>query len=122
MNNATLLRARVARINADYPTTQDDTCATALRQSDGGEAVSESRLSDSERDAAIKRAGAALESAMSRKEAARRRYEASSCLLDRADMDAAGAQARAALSLMERLIRGRSAAQVLRMERERGLV
>lgn len=63
MNNATPLRARVARINADYPTTQDDTCATALRQSDGGEAVSESRLSDSEKRRAIDRAAAAVERA-----------------------------------------------------------
>lgn len=79
------------------------------------------RLTDSAREEAIRRAGDALIAAMGRKEASRRRYNASSCLTDKADMDQADLQAQEARRLMEALIRGRSAAQVERMERQRGL-
>lgn len=65
------------------------------------------RMSDEEREDAICRAGKAIEHHMGL-------YAASSDLMDRGDAD------RARL-LMQQLIAGRSAEQVARMERERGL-
>lgn len=65
------------------------------------------RMSDEEREDAIRRAGNAIEHHMAQ-------YAASSNLADRGDAD------RARL-LMQQLIAGRSAEQVARMERERGL-
>lgn len=64
-------------------------------------------LTDDEREAAIVRAGDAMQAAMAR-------YDASSNFADRGDAD------RARL-IMENLINGRSAAQVARMEQERAL-
>lgn len=79
-------------------------------------------LTDDEREAAIKRAGAALIAAMGRKEAARRRYESSGCFQDAAAVDVADQDARRALEFMTALIRGRSADAARQMEIERGLL
>lgn len=124
MNNATLLQSRVARINAESPSMQfrdGDPVNPSDNADTSCQTVQTRPLTDDERESAIKRAGDALITAYTRKEAARRRYDASSCLTDKADMDAADMHAREALRLMETLIRGRSAAQIERMERERGL-
>lgn len=134
MNARSLLFSRFPEPGTKCPSSQHESspvahelpkgatpCEIAPQGEVGEGRLSEGRLSDSERESAIKRAGDALIAAYSRKEAARRRYDTSSCLTDKADMDAADLQAREALRLMEALIRGRSAAMVARMERERGL-
>lgn len=64
-------------------------------------------FSDDDREAAIKRAGAALEKHMAQ-------WEETGCFAARGDADRAR-------RLMELLIAGRSAEQVAKMERERGL-
>lgn len=68
---------------------------------------SRERMCDQEREEAIRRAGKAIESHMAR-------YAKTSDLMDRGDAD------RARL-LMQRLIAGRSAEQVAKLELERGL-
>jgi hypothetical protein len=78
-------------------------------------------LTDESREIAIVRAGKLVEWFMAEHDAARRRYLGSSDLADKGDADGALLSAQQAQSLMLRLIRGRSAQQVARMERERGL-
>jgi hypothetical protein len=124
MNDRALLSARVADCNARSPIcspVSDECKLSRCPENATPDDRYALRLSDESREDAIRRAGAALIAAYSRKEAARRRYEVSSCLTDRADMDAASLDARQALRVMEALIRGRSAQMVARMEQERGL-
>lgn len=86
---------------------------SAVNPQDGADASRQTQqtqpepLADDEREAEILRAGNEIEAAMGR-------YAASSDLIDRADADRARLR-------MEALIRGRSAAQVQRMEQERGI-
>jgi hypothetical protein len=119
MYSAATLSARADHRDASTPLRQDAT--PVAEQFVGEHPTTEAGLSDEGREAAIKRAGYALIAAKGRAEASRRRYAESSCLTDKADEDAANSDARRALELMTALIRGRSAAQVKRMEQERGL-
>ena len=70
--------------------------------------VSESRLSDADREIAIQRAGAAVEKHMAK-------WRETGCFAARGDADRA-------LRLMGLLVKGRSPEVVARLERERGLL
>jgi hypothetical protein len=107
MNDRALLSARVADCNARSHSCEPlsdeckvDRCPENATPDDRYAL----RLSDESREDAIRRAGAALIAAYSRKEAARRRYEVSSCLLDAADESAALVDVRTVVRLLEKLI------------------
>jgi hypothetical protein len=76
---------------------------------------------DDAREAAITQQGRVVEFFLAEAERAEARYRLSSCFADRGDMDAATVNGKAALRLMETLIRGRSPQMVEKMEQERGL-
>lgn len=97
----------LAQAGTNYPSANDAAPVVARHTSNSTPDVGESRLSDSQREEAIARAGQAIERHMAI-------YARESCLAARGDAD------RARLC-MERLIAGRSPEQVRRMELERGL-
>jgi hypothetical protein len=107
VNNEALFSARLAECNAPSPFREDDTSCQAERQSGAAQGVGESRLSDDEREAAILRAGSAMQAWYSRF-----RQSGESTALDMAHRH---------MEQMRALVMGRSASQVERMERERGL-
>lgn len=78
-------------------------------------------LTDTEREAAIKRAGELVIAFMQEHRAASLRWQEGGNLADKGDADRQFLNAREAQRLMVELIRGRSAEQVARMEMERGL-
>jgi hypothetical protein len=110
VNDATLLSARVAAINAKSLSVQfpaPDSVNPSDTADTSRQPKSTQPLTDSEREAAIVQAGKAIEHYMAE-------YERTGCFGARGDADRSR-------RLMELLIRGRSPEQVARMERERGL-
>jgi hypothetical protein len=92
--------------------------ASSARHTPGGIAPTSA---DDAREAAIAQQGRVVEFFLAEAERAEARYRLSSCFADRGDMDAATVNGKAALRLMETLIKGRSPQMVERMEQERGL-
>jgi hypothetical protein len=79
------------------------------------------RITDEEREVAIKRAGELVEWFVGQQQLAYKRWAAFGNFIDKADSDSARTRADHARVCMEALIKGRSQAQIQRLEAERGL-
>lgn len=80
------------------------------------------RLTDDAREVAIARAGKAIERHMSAFQALEKVHECTGCFADIGEAERQLRMAHQAQELMTRLIKGRSKAQVLRLEIKRGLI